>query len=168
MTHESATAEKKALLEAFDTVIKTQADERETAQREAEARRLARARSRPIMWACVTSLLFVSAYLWVEQPEWVFPNRALPESVAIKEASLRIGLANAAQHLEHFRQRQGRLPATLVEAGGGADWITYQRVGTDGWRLSGVNGAAQLTLKSSDALPDFLGNSFEVISRRPR
>jgi hypothetical protein len=169
MTHEIATPEKKALLQAFDTVLKTQADEREAQRLEAEARRLARARSRPVMWVCAAIVLFLSTYLWVEQPEWVFPSRAAPESMAVKEASLRIGIANAAQHVERYRQRNSRLPASLEEAGAHGDGFTYERTGGgSGWRLTGMNGGVRLTLSSADPLAKFLGNSFEVISRRGR
>ena len=169
MTNDTASPEKKALLEAFDSVIKTQAEEREAERQEAEARRLARSRSRPVMWACAAIVLFVSAYLWVEQPDWVFPNKALPESMAVKEASLRIGMANAAQHVQRYHQRNGRLPTTLGEAGAHGDGLQYDRVGAGtGWRLTGQSGAVRLTLSSADPLPRFLGNSFEIISRRAR
>jgi len=169
MTNETATPEKKALLEAFDSVLKTQAEVREAQQREAEERRQARARSRPVMWVCAAITLFVSAYLWVEQPEWVFPSKAPPESLAVKEASLRIGMANAAQHLERYRQRTGRLPTTLEEAGAHADGFAFERLaGGSDWRLTGQNGAARLTLTSKDPLASFLGGSFEVITRRGR
>ncbi len=167
MTNESsATAEKRALLEAFDTVLKSQAEQREAEQRAEEARRRARARGRPVMWLCAALMLFVGAYLWVEQPEWIFPSQAPPESIAVKEASLRIGMAGAAQHLERYRQKNGRLPATLKAAGAYDEGIDYQPVGTDGWKLVGVNGPARLTLSSTEPLTRFLGNSFEVISRR--
>ena len=167
MTNESSvTAEKRALLEAFDTVLKSQAEQRETEQRAEEARRRARGRGRPVMWLCAALMLFVATYLWVEQPEWVFPSRPLPESVAVKEASLRIGMAGAAQHLERYRQKNGRLPATLKAAGAHDEGIDYQPIGADGWKLVGVNGPASLTLTSNEPLARFLGNSFEVISRR--
>ena len=110
------TPEKKALLEAFDTVLKTQAEEREARRAEAEARRRPR-RLTLLMLVCTTVLVFVGVYLYVERPDWVFPAPATPESVAVREASLRISVANAAQHVERFRQRTGRLPSTLAEAG---------------------------------------------------
>jgi hypothetical protein len=169
MTNETATPEKKALLEAFDTVLKTQADEREAQRRADEARRAARARSRPVMWACAAIVLFVGAYLWIEQPDWAFPNKPLAESAAVKDAGLRIGMANAAQHLERYRQRNGRLPATLMEAGAHGEGFAYQR-GASGtsWQLVGQNGPVRLTLTSTEPLSKFLGNSFEVIARRAR
>ena len=46
--------------------------------------------------------------------------------------------------------------------------MAYEALGADAWRLVGSNGGVELTLSSHDSLPRFLGNSFEVISRRPR
>jgi hypothetical protein len=111
--------------------------------------------------------LVLCSYLYIERPEWLFPTAAAPESVAIKEASLRIGMANVAQHIERHRQRTGALPRTLAEAGTRVEGMTYEPIGADAWRLVGTNGVIELTLTSQDSLPRFLGNSFEVISRRP-
>jgi hypothetical protein len=166
--NEIATPEKKALLEAFDTVLKRQAEARDEEARAAEARRRAASRTRPVFWAGAALVLFISAYLWVEKPEWVFPTPPTPESAAIKEASARIGVANAAQHVERFRQRAGRLPETLTEAGAHGEGIRYQRTGPDSWRIEAANGPVKVSLSSSESLPKFLGNSFQVISRRPR
>lgn len=176
MTHETASPpsapgaspEKRALLEAFDTVLKSQAEVREAERLAAEAARRARRRVRPLIWFTAAMTLCLTAYLWVERPTWIFPAAIPPESLAIKEASLRIGLANAAQHVERFRQRTGRLPESLSETGAHGEWLSYERTGSSDWRLVGSNGPVQLTLTSSQPLPDFLGNSFEVISRRQR
>jgi hypothetical protein len=96
----------------------------------------------------------------------LFPASAPPESVAIQEASLRIGMANVAQHVERYRQRSGKLPRTLLEAGTQAEGISYQPLDSIEWRLIGSHKGIELTLASRDPLPRFLGNSFEVISRR--
>jgi hypothetical protein len=166
--NEIATPEKKALLEAFDSVLKRQAEARDEEARTAEARRLASSRTRPVFWAGAALALFIGAYLWVEKPEWMFSPPPAPESAAIKEASARIGVANAAQHVERFRQRAGRLPSTLTEAGAQVEGINYQRTGPDSWRIEGASGPVRVSLSSSESLPKFLGNSFQVISRRPR
>jgi len=163
-----ATPEKKALLEAFESVLTGQAEEHEAQRREAATRRLAQTGVRPGVWLGATLALFLSAYLMVQKPEWIFPAPPPAESVALQEASLRIGLANAAQHIERFRQRTGRLPQTLSEAGAHAGGISFEATGTDSWRLAGVNGPVRLTLASADPLPKFVGNSFQVVSRRAR
>jgi hypothetical protein len=167
-TPATPTAQKQALLEAFDTVLKQQAEAREAELREAEARRRARRQVRPLISVAGILSLALCAYLYIERPEWLFPTAAVPETVAIKEASLRIGMANVAQHLERHRQRTGTVPRTLVEAGTRAEGMTYEPLGGTAWRLVGSNGAIELTLSSQDSLPRFIGNSFEVISRRPR
>ena len=161
------TAQKQALLEAFDTVLKQQAEAREAELRAAEARRRARRRVRPAISALAILALALCAYFYVERPEWLFPTTAVPETLAIKEASLRIGMANVAQHVERHRQRTGALPRTLAEAGSRIEGMSYEPVGT-AWRLVGSNGSIELTLTSRDSLPRFIGKSFEVISRRSR
>lgn len=162
----TATAEKKALLEAFDTVLKTQAEQREAERAAAEARSR-RGPSRALLLVCSLMILFTSAYLYVERPEWVFPAPPTPESTAVREASLRISLANAAQHLERYRERSGRFPATLEEAGAHGEGIDYRRTQA-GYRLTAQAGELTISLDSSQPLSGFLGNSFEVISRRSR
>jgi hypothetical protein len=162
----AAASQKQALLEAFDSVLKQQAENREAEQREEASRRRSRNRVRPTIWASAVLALFLCTYLYIERPEWLFPASAPPESVAIQEASLRIGMANVAQHVERYRQRSGKLPRTLLEAGTQAEGISYQPLDSIEWRLIGSHKGIELTLASRDPLPRFLGNSFEVISRR--
>lgn len=162
----NTTPEKKALLEAFDTVLKVQAEEREARLAEAAARRRHGA-SRLLMVVSTTLLLFTGIYLYVERPAWVFPAPPTPESLAVREASLRIGVANAAQHVERYRQHTGRLPATLVEAGAHDDGLTYVRRGS-GYQILGEQGDVSVAYDSDDSLTRFVGNSFKVIARRSR
>jgi hypothetical protein len=164
----SATPEKKALLEAFDSVIKNQAAERDAELRAAEARRRARTRLGSLAWTSLAILVVVGGYLWIARPDWVFPTTAQPESVELRQASLRIGVATAAQHIQRFQHKSGRLPETLAEAGVSSHGISYQRVGPDAYRLEADEGELHVTLGSRDSLPVFLGNSFDVIARRPR
>lgn len=161
-----ASPQKQALLEAFDSVLKKQAEEREAERREAEARRQHRGQVRPAVWMSSVLVLFLCVYLYVEHPDWLFPESAPPESAAVTEASLRIGMANVAQHIERYRQRTGRLPRTLLETGTQVQGISYQPVDSTEWRLVGSYSGVDLTLASQQPLARFLGNSFEVISRR--
>ncbi len=160
----NTTPEKQALLEAYDTVLRTQADE-------AEARRAAARRrqsgSRLLLLVCVTIALFVCVYLYVERPEWVFPVPPTPESLIVREASLRINVANAAQHVELYRQRTGRLPATLTDAGAHESALEYEP-GTTGYRLHADMDGVRLTYDSSEPLARFVGSSFKIITRRSK
>ena len=170
MTHDSgsptSSPEKKALLEAFDTVLKTKADEREAERVAAESRRRASGMSRPLMGISATVLISVGGYLFVERPDWIFPAPPPPESLAVREASLRIAMANAAQHVEHFRQHNRQLPESLAQAGAQGMGIAYDRSGerlparTARWPEYGSR-----TTRASRC-SRFVGNSFKVISRR--
>ena len=167
MTHTPNTSpEKKALLDAFDTVLKTQAEAREARRAESEARRRA-GPSRLLMVVCSTIIVFVGVYLYVERPDWVFPPPPTPESLVVREASLRIGVANAAQHIERFRQRTGRLPATLVEAGAHTGGLDYEPASTVYKLLADTDGV-RVTYESSQPLAQFVGNSFKIILRRSK
>ncbi len=161
----TASAEKQALLEAYDTVLKHQAQNRETEAREAEARHASRARVRPWVWTSAACTMVLCAYLLIERPEWLFPQIGPPESTEVQEASLRIGMANAAQHIQRFYQQNSRLPETLAEAGAYGDGLEYTRIGA-GWKMTATQGTIQITLSSRDALANFIGRSFEVIARR--
>jgi hypothetical protein len=161
----NTTPEKQALLEAFDTVLRTQADEAEA--RRAEAARRRQSGSRLLLLVCSTVVLFVCVYLYVERPEWVFPVPPTPESLVVREASLRINVANAAQHVELYRQRTGRLPLTLAEAGAHESALDYEP-GTTGYRIHAEMDGVQLTYDSNDPLARFVGNSFKIITRRSK
>ena len=163
----SASPEKKALLAAFDTVLQTAAEEREKERLAAEARRRSRGASRLLLVVCAVVLTFASVYLYVERPEWVFPVPPAPESAAVRQASLRISVANAVQHIERYRQQRGQLPTTLEQAGANGAAISYQRTAS-GYQLEGEGDGIRVSFTSGESLTRFVGNSFEVIARRTR
>lgn len=163
----AASSQKKALLEAFDTVLRTQAEAREAERATAEARRRRRGASRLLIVLCTIFIVFTSVYLYVERPDWVFPAPPEAESAAVKEASLRISMANAAQHVERYRQQTGALPGTLAQAGAHGAGMRYERTAT-GYRLQGENEGLHVTFNSGESMVRFIGRSFEVISRRNR
>jgi hypothetical protein len=156
-------AEKKALLDAFITVLKRQAEDRDTGTKKRQ--HLLR---RPLFAGSTVILLAVGGYLAIMRPTWVFGPSIAPETVALKEASLRIGMASAAQHVERFRRKQGRLPESLTEAGAPGSGLRYEPLGSTGYRLHGENGPAKAVWTSGEPLSDFLGQSYEIIARRPR
>jgi hypothetical protein len=119
------------------------------------------------MVVCTTVLVFVSVYLYVERPDWVFPTPTTPESLMVREASLRISVANAAQHIERFRLRTGRLPATLGEAGAHEGGLDYEPASTV-YKLVADTAGVRVTYDSGQPLAQFVGNSFKIISRRSK
>ncbi|HET8623304.1 MAG TPA: hypothetical protein VFM14_07065 [Gemmatimonadales bacterium] len=154
---------KQALLEAAQEVVRKQAEDRAA---EIEAERRARSRVSPVVAVGCAVLLVVGAYVAVERPTWIFPKPSAVETVEVREASLRIGMAATAQRIEKFRQLRNRLPHTLAETGGIPHGIRSERTGTQAFALYGSNGPVALTLRSTDSLRTFVGSSFEVIARR--
>lgn len=163
----TATPEKRALLEAFDTVLKTAADERELERLAAEARRRTRGISRTLLVVCTTILVFVSVYLSVERPEWAFPTPSAPESTAVRQASLRISVATAVQHIERYRQQHQKLPATLAQAGANSAGLSFQQTAA-GYQVIGEGDGVRVAFNAGESLTRFIGNSFELIARRSR
>lgn len=163
----TASPEKQALLQAFNSVLKSKADAAEAERAARAARRRGRRTSRALLAGSLALLLAVAVYVYSARPDWIFPAPPPPESLAVREASLRITIANTAQHLEHFRTKTGRLPATLDEAEAHASGLRYEP-SADGYRLAGASGEVRLSYASSQSLAGFVGNSFAVIKRRPK
>ena len=156
------TPEKRALIEAYEKAVKAGAEREASAATPGKPR----SRRRPLLIVSLMLLVLTLAYLAAARPEWLAMNRRLPESAAVQDASLRLALAMQVQRIRRYQRANGRLPATLAEAGGAADWIRYERFPPAAFALHGENGAARLTLRSSDSLDAFVGNSFQIIQQR--
>lgn len=166
MRNATATAEKKALVEAFESVLKSKAAERAGARRNGPG---GPGEPGPIrQWSTLLAVVIAGAALWVIHPAAIFPPAATPETVAVQEASLRIAMVNAAQHVEQYRGQHQRLPGTLRESGAPAGDFTYVEIDSISYQIDGGNGPMRLTLHSRDSLGAFLGNSMNVLARRGR
>lgn len=119
-----------------------------------------------LVWTGVAILAALTGYVLGTQPEWAFPNRGLAESPEVTAASMRLSLVRERQRVETFRQRNGRLPATLAEAGGVATNIELVVEPGDTYVLRAVENGAALELRSTEALDAFLGNSLQLILNR--
>ncbi len=157
------TPEKQALLDAFDQVIKADAEQR---GKPAERSRQRKWLLHPVAMLALLVLFTTVGYLGFVRPPWLFDRGAPPENAAVQDASLRLGMAMQYQRLERFRQANGRLPQSLAEVGEPMQGISYERVGADQFVLRGRNGGVSLQLRSTDSVRDFVANSYTVIQRR--
>lgn len=163
-THGAPTPEKKALIEAFDQVLKADAEKRD--QDAAPPKRVRKWPLHPIAVLSLLLLAGVGAYLTVTRPVWLF-ERGLPaESSEIQDASLRLAMALQFQRIERFRSEHGRLPRSLAEAGEPLAGVTYRQTGGGQFVLSGVNGSVSLVLRSTESVRAFVANSYVTIQRR--
>jgi hypothetical protein len=157
------TPEKQALLEAFDEVLKAEAETRDQAPGRAPSRPWP---VHPVVVLALLVLAGTGTYIGVVRPPWLFQRGMPPESASIQDASLRMGMAVQYQRIERFRQANGRLPESLAQVGEPMQGISYERLGTDQFVLRGRNGGVSLELHSTDAVREFVANSYMVIQRR--
>jgi hypothetical protein len=157
------TPEKRALLDAFDQVIKADAEQR---GKPVERGRQRKWLLHPVAMLALLVLFGTTAYLGAVRPAWLFDRGMPPENAALQDASLRLGMAMQYQRIDRYRQANGRLPQSLDDVGAPMQGITYERVGADQFVLRGRNGAVSLTLRSTDPVREFVANSYTVIQRR--
>jgi len=151
------------LLEAAKAVVQ---ERNEKAEQAAARRMQPEVRKR----VGVMSLLGLTGLLVIAlQPAWLHGPKALPrESPAIVEASVRLAMLREQQRVMDFLKRNGRLPATLSEAGVSLPGLGYEALPQQEFRLFAQAGDSLLVLRSSDSMTHFLGNSLRDIKNRGR
>lgn len=148
--------DRRALLQAYQDVVRT--------SRTRPAPRRLVVPDRTPFWLGSAAVIIGLVALLVFQPAWLF-NRPPSESPQMQEASLRIRMFVEIERVQHFRETQGRWPATLIEAGGDSTGLSYQHLG-EGFILTGVNGDLQLRFQSGESAEAFLGNSYQAVRGR--
>jgi hypothetical protein len=152
--------EKRALIDAYKSALAASA---------ARTGPTAASRSRPtrpIFWVVLLVALAGAAAVAVFRPGWIGLASAPAEPPAVREASLRLAVALEAQRVLRFQRTNGRLPATLTEAGAGLPGVTYQPSREGIFELNAADGDIAVIYRSTGSLRAFVGNSYEVVSRR--
>jgi hypothetical protein len=122
-----------------------------------------RDRSSAFHWFGLGILTAISAYLWFGAPDWIQPEPPPPPTVQLEEAGLRLNLYLQAMRIERFRTAEGRLPASLVEAGDPISNIEYQRMDEGTYHLSGTSDNMVLGFTSTEPLETLLTDAMAVI-----
>jgi hypothetical protein len=154
---------KQALLDAAQSAVESETELRKT--RGQGRKRLPRRRVLPTIFALTVAF---SLYALLTRPAWLQTPPPPPDTPAIQEANLRIIMYTQAMRVERFVEEHGQLPATLAEASAAAEGTRIEPLRDNTFVLHGTTGAVELTLKSTDVMRDFLGNSFEVLAARGR
>jgi hypothetical protein len=157
------TPEKRALIDAYDQVMRVEAERRAGDPDAGQKRR------RPSLIVVVGLVLIagLGGVSYVVRPAWLFPAPLPVASQADLNAQLRVGLYMQAQRILAHRTRTGRLPATLAEVDGAMlHDMTYTPLDSTRFIVGGVAGPLSLTLQSDEDMRAFLGNSFAVVGVR--
>jgi hypothetical protein len=111
-------------------------------------------------------IMVAAAAILVIQPGWLVAPEVPEETPQLHEASLRLAMYRAAQQIESFRRANGRLPASLPEAGADTTGVSYEAAGGYQYVLHGHSGDLELEYHSDQSLKDFLGDSYDLIRER--
>jgi len=152
--------DRRALVQAFQDVVRSEQEKRESSSHPAPPEAPA---GRPF-WIVMFLLSVTLGAILAMQPGWLFTT-PVPETNQLQEASLRLRMFEEVDRINRFEQSQGRLPATLAEAGGDSTNLQYAP-GAAGYSLSGRNGGQSLTYTSDVSPETFLGNSYQIIRQR--
>ena len=114
-------------------------------------------------WVALIILSIFSAYLWVGSPSWLQPRAPDPISPALEDAGLRMEVFHQALLVEDFREREGRLPNSLSEAGDPFSEVDFVRGDGQTYRLTASGASGTVEYASIDSLELFLGDAPQVI-----
>jgi hypothetical protein len=120
-----------------------------------------------VFWG-LALLAVLAGWAFGTRPEWVFPAPVAAEAPEMTAASMRLSLVRERQRVERYREQNGRLPATLAEAGSTIPTIEIATSPDGSYLLRAVEGGTALELHSSEDVETFLGNSLQVILNSPR
>jgi hypothetical protein len=148
--------DRRALLQAYQEVVRT--------TKEKPARVKAAPPTHRTFWITTGLTIAGLAALLVFQPGWMF-SRPPAEPPQLQEASLRIRMFVEIERVDRFKVAKGRLPTSLLEAGGDTTGLRFAPAGVT-YTLVGWNGPLQLRYTSDGSAEAFLGNSYQLVRER--
>lgn len=158
-----ASPEKQALLDAFDNVLKADAERRAT---EATVQTLPERRRvmTPLLAVGLLVLLALAASIFATRPAWLGFPEVYVEAPVVQDASLRLAIYQARQRVEQYRRSYGSLPATLQQAGVADPSLRMTIVSGSLYVIEGGSDSMRLALRSDEPVRPFLGDAFEVVA----
>ncbi|MBA4070683.1 MAG: hypothetical protein C0497_02450 [Gemmatimonas sp.] len=101
----------------------------------------------------------IALWLFFAPPDWLPQSGTDRRSTEQRELGLRVVLAMEAARVTAYRDAEGRLPATLAEAGGDPRSVRYIVVDASRFTLSASDGIASATYDSTQPLGTLLGGA---------
>jgi hypothetical protein len=123
-------------------------------------------KKRRVLMPVLTIIGLAGAVLLAVQPTWLAGPTAVPEETpAVAAASLRVVLVRERDLLLRYLRRNGTLPLTLRAAGSSSTGLEYVHQGNE-FSVTGHTGDSVITIRSSDSVVAFLGDSFDRLRQR--
>lgn len=152
----STASESRKLVAEYEQTLKSVKEKHEVAHVESGRRRKFRRA------AILGGALAVSAYLSLNPPTWLRPEPVPPPTPAERSAGDRFAIYLQAQRIESFRNKTGRLPSTLADAGEAMPGIRYELLSDGSYALTSERDQA-IRYSSRDSLGTFLGGSLTLL-----
>lgn len=159
--HARYVSEEQVRARALAEVLREQ-DARAQASQEAEARRSRRTRIRRSALIAAWGLVI---WIWVASPAWLRVAPPPRPTVAEEAEALRLHVFLQSQAIEAYRQRSGRLPYVLQEAGPPFRGLEYRRRDSRTYELQGRSERVVLRYHSEQPPLDFVGAAADRLVR---
>ena len=151
--------DRRALLEAYKDVVKSEADKRGPGSAKA-----APPKSRTALLVTLAVILLIAFFL---RDQWLVSTQLPPETPEVREASLRLVTAKAARRIELYQSSHaGALPDPVTLAGDLPRGMSYKADASGHYTLVMSEDKDSVVYKSTDSLADFIGDSYDVIRHR--
>ena len=99
-----------------------------------------------------------AVYLIIGQPQWVVMDPIEGPPVEVVEGNLRNAIFLADARIRGYQNTNGRLPASLAEAGLSYDW-DYRVLGGGQYQLVASEGEVVMSYESTQSIHEFVGES---------
>lgn len=148
-----------ALVDVLEHQKSQAARDREYEERQRQRRR---ERNTTPFWL-VGILVLITAWLWLFPPSFLRMDPPPPQPIAEEEAALRFVMYVQAQRIRAYRMETGQYPDRLEDAGPPLPSMTYDRLSTDLYQLTGSTDRLTLTYMSDLPLDDFVRSGADAI-----
>ena len=153
--------DRRALVDAYRDLVKSEA-ERKAAGPEGRG---GGGRRRQYLSLTLAALLVVA---FVLRDQWLVSNYVPVQTPEVTEASMRMIVWKEARRIQLYQAaHEDALPDSATVAQGIISGVVFHPLGSGHYTLALQDKAHTVTYDSGDSLAKFLGNSYELIKRRP-
>ncbi len=148
---------KQALQKAYEIAASITTEQAKAAQSSQAAPPVDRG---PLLRA-VNAALAIAIVLWLflAPPDWLPRSVHDDRTVEQRELGLRLVLAAEAERVTSYREAEGKLPASLADAGGDMRSVRFVALDATRFTLSASDGPATVTYESTQPLGALLGGA---------
>ncbi len=97
----------------------------------------------------------LAVYVWFGSPGWLQPDPVPPPPLQVERDATRTAVLLQVERIREYRERYGRLPAFLEEAGQPLPGVDYQRLDNRSFRVRSRTPRTTVSYQSGESLDEF-------------